>query len=160
MANYRKIWEDQNGKIPKGWHIHHLDGDRSNDDIENLIAVIPQLHYEIHKVLGERYNSHKDKSAAGYLKNYLNGEPPQASIKKRTGVHGNKGKIKSAEWCKNISKSKTGVPNPALLGNAHRGTKVTDVKTGIKYKSKREMARNISLCRRSLEFEKRCNYGQ
>lgn len=35
----RKVYEDSNGKIPKGWILYHLDGDRYNDDLDNLIAI-------------------------------------------------------------------------------------------------------------------------
>lgn len=32
-------YETIHGKMPSGWIIYHLDGDKDNDDIENLIAV-------------------------------------------------------------------------------------------------------------------------
>jgi hypothetical protein len=35
----RKIYEDAYGKIPKGYIIFHLDGNRYNDDPKNLIAI-------------------------------------------------------------------------------------------------------------------------
>jgi hypothetical protein len=35
----RKVYEDINGKIPNGYILYHIDGDRYNDDIENLIAI-------------------------------------------------------------------------------------------------------------------------
>jgi hypothetical protein len=46
---YRKIYEDFHGvKIPKGYHIHHIDGDRSNNHPQNLKMLTPEEHYEIH----------------------------------------------------------------------------------------------------------------
>jgi hypothetical protein len=33
---HRDVWEFYNGKIPKGYHIHHIDGNPSNNDISNL----------------------------------------------------------------------------------------------------------------------------
>jgi len=33
---HRDIWESVNGKIPKGYDIHHKDGDRTNNHIDNL----------------------------------------------------------------------------------------------------------------------------
>lgn len=35
----KKVYEDAHGKVPKGWIIYHLDGDRYNDSSENLIAM-------------------------------------------------------------------------------------------------------------------------
>lgn len=41
---HRVVWEYFNGEIPEGYHVHHLDGDRSNNDIENL-ALLPGLDH-------------------------------------------------------------------------------------------------------------------
>lgn len=55
---YRKIYEDNNGPIPKDeegrtYDIHHLDGNTENNDPSNLIAVSIKEHYEIHKARGD-----------------------------------------------------------------------------------------------------------
>ena len=44
MPNYRKLYESVHGKIPKddlgrSYEIHHIDGDHSNNLIENLLCV-------------------------------------------------------------------------------------------------------------------------
>jgi len=42
---HRLVWETANGiKIPKGWHIHHVDNDKSNNSILNLSAVTCKLN--------------------------------------------------------------------------------------------------------------------
>lgn len=56
--NYRKIWEDYNGKIPKDedgrpYEIHHIDGNRNNNSLENLICVSIKEHYDIHYRQGD-----------------------------------------------------------------------------------------------------------
>jgi len=33
---YRWIWEQSNGPIPNGYMIHHKNGDRNDDRLENL----------------------------------------------------------------------------------------------------------------------------
>jgi hypothetical protein len=54
MKHYRKIWEEANHeKIPKGYHIHHIDGDRDNNDPSNLLCVSPEEHWEIHYTQGD-----------------------------------------------------------------------------------------------------------
>lgn len=35
----RKIYEEANGEIPKGWILYHIDKDRYNDNLDNLIAI-------------------------------------------------------------------------------------------------------------------------
>ena len=56
--SYRKIWESYNGPIPKEkdgrrYEIHHIDGDRTNNNINNLVALTIQQHYDIHKAQGD-----------------------------------------------------------------------------------------------------------
>lgn len=45
---HRYVWEYYNGKIPKGYEIHHIDFDRSNNDISNLQIVSRSEHRKIH----------------------------------------------------------------------------------------------------------------
>lgn len=51
--NYRKIYTNHFGPIPKDndgrtYDVHHIDGNRNNNSINNLIALTIQEHYEIH----------------------------------------------------------------------------------------------------------------
>lgn len=47
-ALHREVWKEHNGEIPEGHHIHHKDGDPTNNDIENLECVSPEEHAERH----------------------------------------------------------------------------------------------------------------
>lgn len=45
----RYIWEQYYKKpIPKGWQVHHLDGDKTNNDIKNLYACSKYNHMSNH----------------------------------------------------------------------------------------------------------------
>ena len=46
---YRDIYIAHHGEIPKGMQIHHIDGDANNNDINNLICLSAEEHYNIHK---------------------------------------------------------------------------------------------------------------
>lgn len=46
--DYRKIYEEHCGKIPKGYHIHHIDGNPLNNDITNLQLLTAEEHVQIH----------------------------------------------------------------------------------------------------------------
>jgi hypothetical protein len=51
--NYRKIWKDANGPIPidefgRTYEIHHIDGNKKNNDLSNLMCVSLKEHYNIH----------------------------------------------------------------------------------------------------------------
>jgi hypothetical protein len=56
-TNYRKIYENHHGPIPKdfsgkSYDIHHKDFDKSNNTPNNLIALSIQDHYDLHHELG------------------------------------------------------------------------------------------------------------
>jgi hypothetical protein len=42
------VWESVNGAIPEGYEIHHIDGDKHNNDIENLKLLTRAEHQKIH----------------------------------------------------------------------------------------------------------------
>ena len=102
--DYRKIYEDHFGEIPRdsqgrSYDIHHIDGDYNNNDISNLIAVSIEEHYKIHKeqgdwgavfALSKRLNiSQKEKSEIARNSNLARakaGTHP-SQISSRNGTH-------------------------------------------------------------------------
>lgn len=45
---HRYVWEYHNGKIPSGYEVHHIDFDRSNNDISNLQLLSRKEHRKLH----------------------------------------------------------------------------------------------------------------
>jgi len=41
---HRVVWEYHNGKIPKGFHIHHINGDSHDNRIDNLQLMMAKEH--------------------------------------------------------------------------------------------------------------------
>ncbi len=41
---HRMVWEKHNGEIPEGWVVHHLNGIRDDNRIENLCAMPRKYH--------------------------------------------------------------------------------------------------------------------
>ena len=57
-TNYRKIYEQHYGPIPKdkdgrSYEIHHIDGDHKNNEPSNLRCVTIKEHYDIHYSQGD-----------------------------------------------------------------------------------------------------------
>ena len=74
---YRKVYIQHYGPIPKeengrSYEIHHIDGDHSNDDPKNLIAVTLQEHYNLHL-------SQNDYGACNLLAKKLKMSPAEIS---------------------------------------------------------------------------------
>lgn len=50
QKNYRKIYEKSlNINIPKGYVIHHIDMNRDNNKLENLVMLPSRLHKQYHE---------------------------------------------------------------------------------------------------------------
>ena len=54
---HRWVWECIHGKIPKGYHIHHKDEDKSNNCIENLLLLPASDHLRLHMTEDRRKKS-------------------------------------------------------------------------------------------------------
>ena len=42
------VWEYYNGEVPKGFHVHHKDFDKSNNEIGNLTLMEAREHQSLH----------------------------------------------------------------------------------------------------------------
>ena len=47
IFEHRFVWENHYGSIPEGWIVHHLNGNRSDNRIENLVAMPRKRHSPI-----------------------------------------------------------------------------------------------------------------
>lgn len=51
IMDYRELYEKHYGiTIPLGYEIHHIDFNRENNNIENLLLLPKDLHKKLHKV--------------------------------------------------------------------------------------------------------------
>jgi len=68
----RRIWEEANGTIPKGWHIHHRDSDFTNNAVSNLACLRAEEHMSLHN-RGPEYHipRHLRPARKAYMKVYL-----------------------------------------------------------------------------------------
>ena len=48
VSLHRVVWEGHNGPVPKGYAIHHKDGDTGNNFIENLECLPQSDHQKLH----------------------------------------------------------------------------------------------------------------
>lgn len=65
---HRVIWTDAFGEIPQGFHVHHKDGNPSNNALENLECVNGKAHISSHQKGHNRIPFAAIKAAAIWAK--------------------------------------------------------------------------------------------
>jgi len=46
---HRVVWARYRGSIPRGWHVHHVNGIKTDNRIANLEIVTPAEHAGLHR---------------------------------------------------------------------------------------------------------------
>ena len=68
------VWEYYNGgEVPKGYHIHHKDNDKNNNEIENLVLLSAHEHQTLHG------NSWSEERKEWARQNLIDNARPKAS---------------------------------------------------------------------------------
>ena len=96
---HRQIYLDFNGEIPEGYHIHHIDGDTSNNSPDNLEAISPTEHRKRHPASEEtkekfRENAKKNDNLGKWRK-----ENPEKA--RECAIANGKKNTSLADWKKN-----------------------------------------------------------
>ena len=56
---HRYIWEKEKYKIPDGYDIHHIDGDKTNNSIDNLECLSKSEHTRLYSPHHNQYTKSK-----------------------------------------------------------------------------------------------------
>lgn len=88
---HRHVWEEAHGDIPNGFHIHHKDDDRSNNNLENLDLLSIPDHHRLHmasdarkRISAENAVTHAVPAAAQWRRD----NPEKASAMGRAAIAG------------------------------------------------------------------------
>ena len=73
---HRYVWTQANGAIPKGMHIHHINGNGLDNRLENLILVTPQQNHQ-----------KMDRAGKGWLLDKRNPTRPYVAQRTINGVY-------------------------------------------------------------------------
>lgn len=162
---YRRIWEKLNSKkIPDNYHIHHLDNDKTNNSIKNLVCVSPQKHFEIHRENYKKYGNKRDYFSMTYLQRYLDERidfsqwerPPISDQHRQAIIKANTGRTHLNYLIKHSEETKKKMSETRSKNGTWNATKCKDKETGIEYKSLSDMEKTTGLTRKTKLFNERC----
>lgn len=117
---HRLIWEENNGKIPNGYVIHHINGISTDNNLSNLQLMSKKEHDLLHK------NSEETKKKISEsLKGRKHSKQTKEKISKsHIGItHSKETKQKLREI--NLGK-KLSEDTKRKIGNKHKGKKLSD----------------------------------
>lgn len=70
---HRYKYEREVGHIPDGWDVHHIDHDKTNNDIDNLVAIPKAIHAWIFsKEREDIVKETKGTKKLGFAEHYVN----------------------------------------------------------------------------------------
>jgi len=124
---HRAVWEYHNGKIPDGFHIHHIDEDKTDNENVNLALLPSRVHVSFHSKERDLYHHEEivknlvqhavpkskawHRSEAGREWHSEHAKEAAANMEKREFVCQNCGKhffkkpLGENKFCSNICKS-------------------------------------------------------
>jgi len=61
MLMHRYVWTNEKGEIPSGYDIHHIDSDKSNNSINNLMCLPKSEHTRLFSPHNNQYTKGRKK---------------------------------------------------------------------------------------------------
>lgn len=102
---HKYVWEFYNGKIPKGYEVHHIDGNRANNDISNLQLLSSAEHKKLHsEMLSDeirewRRNNIKEKALPKAVEWHKSEEGREWHKKHANSIDLHKVRHLTCAWC-------------------------------------------------------------
>lgn len=71
LQMHRYVWEQHNGPIPAGYIIHHINGNKKDNRLENLSCLTQQEHNKLHAKDREPWNKGLTAGTSAKWKNTM-----------------------------------------------------------------------------------------
>lgn len=159
--NYRQIWQQVNGPIPvdeqgRSYEIHHVDGNRENNDVANLKCITVEEHYRIHL-------QQRDYYAAWIIGQRLNRSVEELDEIKKQMSLAKKGKLSSFAGKKHSDETKKKMSESAKRRgiSEEQQKKMALARTGVKRKpfSEEHIAKLSASHKGKSSVQKGVSYG-
>ncbi len=144
--NHIWVWEKHHGKIPKNYQIHHKDGNKRNNSIENLELLTAEEHRKKHPNYYKKGNKPWNKNKKGVQRHSEETKRKISETHKRKGLKppSRTGKNHSEKTKKKISKS-------------NKGRKHTEEFKEMRRERQKKLWKNPEYRKRMIEAHKKPN---
>ena len=115
---HRYIWEKEVGKIPKGYHVHHINGNKADNRIDNLSIMTASGHERLHGSEQERKERARKNMAEVVLPAAVKWHKSEEGRKRHSEFHAGTKVKRSDMTCAVCGKTFQGVTNQRFCSNA------------------------------------------
>ena len=129
---HRYIWEQHNGKIPEGYLVHHKDGNKTNNSLDNLELLERPDHQRLHVLANPISHNGKGKKLSVETKLKMKAAK-ELYYKSHKGTM--YGKKHSVETKRKMSETRKLLPCPCSF-RGHRHTEETKRKIKSTWQNK------------------------
>ena len=81
IFEHRYVWEQANGPVPDGYVVHHINGDRRDNQLENLLLMRRGDHGRLHCRDYEKYP--EEPTSADYTRRWKERHPEYKAVHAR-----------------------------------------------------------------------------
>ncbi len=81
IPTHRKVYIDKYGPIPDGWHVHHVDFNTLNNELDNLLAMPGYAHEALHDHLYKNKVRYTKEETITWVDRHIRAANPTAKQK-------------------------------------------------------------------------------
>ena len=132
---HRHLWEQDNGLIPEGSVVHHIDGDKLNNNLDNLECMPRSDHTKLH-IIGHTLSEKTKKKISEAHKGFKHTEKTKKKMSEAHSNHNSSEKYLYTIYDKNFGYI-YGYKKPQKFYKKFNCLNIRDIQHGLKGKDSR-----------------------
>ena len=115
---HRYVWEKEVGPIPKGFHVHHINGNKSDNRIENLSIMTATGHERLHNQEQDRKEKARERMKRIVMPAAIEWHKSEDGRKRHSEFHKGTKQPRAETKCDVCGRMFQGIKNQRFCSNA------------------------------------------